>query len=166
MEENTIKKDPFYNHIEKWIMVFCLAMMCIITFVNVITRYFFSFTFSWAEQISRILFVWLTFSGISFCALKSGHLKVTVLGSVFHKAGGAISLFGDLVSILFGFYACYHITTIFVKNIISNQVFSAIPGLPVWVMYLPGVIFTFTFSLRLIQVSLIPAIKRKGGRKA
>lgn len=158
--EKPKKKEKFINSIEMNILAFCFAIMCIITMVNVITRYFFSFTFSWAEQLTKILFVWFTFSGISYAGYKCAHLKVTALESFLPKRiGRIILLIGDIISVLFGFATSYYILTIVISIIQRGQTFPSMPWLSAWVMYIPGVIFMFTFALRVIQSGLIPGIK-------
>jgi len=158
MEEFTKKVATFDNFEEK-VMVFCLSLMTIITFVNIITRYCLAFTFSWAEQITRILFVWLTFSGISYCGFKAQHLKVNVIELLLPKClGKGIAIFGDLMTILYCVGASYLISRIMLHDVTSKQMFAAIPQLPVWVMYLPGVFFTALTCVRVFQTGIIPKI--------
>lgn len=86
-----------WNHIEIAVIILFFSLMCLVTFGSVITRYFFSFTFSWTEQFSRICFVIITFAGISWAASKGAHLKVTVLTAVMpHKVEQVMILFGDI----------------------------------------------------------------------
>ena len=49
-------KTPWYNKIEMAIIVVLFSCMTLITFGSVVSRYCFSFTFSWAEQLTRVMF--------------------------------------------------------------------------------------------------------------
>lgn len=54
-----------------------LALMGILTFSNIVLRYFFNYSITWTEEMSRFLFVWLIFLG-AIGALKDGnHLGFT-----------------------------------------------------------------------------------------
>lgn len=57
MEENR-KKVPFYNQIEKYMIVSMFLVMTVIIALNVVTRFVFNFTLSWGEQLARLLLVW------------------------------------------------------------------------------------------------------------
>ena len=46
MEENR-KKVPFYNQIEKYMIVSMFLVMTVIIALNVVTRFVFNFTLSW-----------------------------------------------------------------------------------------------------------------------
>ena len=63
MEENR-KKVPFYNQIEKYMIVSMFLVMTVIIALNVVTRFVFNFTLSWGEQLARLLLVWTSFAGI------------------------------------------------------------------------------------------------------
>ena len=51
--EQTEKKEPFYNQIEKYIIVCMFLVMTVIIALNVVTRFVFNFTLSWGEQLAR-----------------------------------------------------------------------------------------------------------------
>lgn len=44
--EQTEKKEPFYNQIEKYIIVCMFLVMTVIIALNVVTRFVFNFTLS------------------------------------------------------------------------------------------------------------------------
>lgn len=66
------------------VMVLCLAAMCLMVFGNVILRHFFNSGLNVAEELSRFMFIWLTFLG-AIVALREGeHLGVDILVSRMH----------------------------------------------------------------------------------
>lgn len=163
MEEKTTGKSK----IEEYILAVLFAAMVVITAVNVFTRYCLAYTFSWAEQVTRILFVWITMVGVSLAGLQGKHLKVTALNMVLPKKTGKIVLFiGNIISAIFGVIIAYYIFSLILNMLEYAQTFSAVPWLPVWVMYIPGVIFMLGFVIRLFQGEIIPAIKEfKNGKE-
>ncbi len=62
-----------------WFSVAAMSIMLAVTFFSVISRYAFSFTFDWAEELSRFLFVWSVFLGSALIMGENGHLAVEFL---------------------------------------------------------------------------------------
>lgn len=57
----------------------CLAVMAILVFGNVVLRYGFNSGLMFSEEISRLLFVWLTFLGTILASREHAHLGVDSL---------------------------------------------------------------------------------------
>ena len=153
MEENR-KKVPFYNQIEKYMIVSMFLVMTVIIALNVVTRFVFNFTLSWGEQLARLLLVWTSFAGISWAGMINAHMRVTALSLAFKKNPKIfeiIYLLGDIVAVIYGFYLSWQIfgVRILVKN--QGQVLSALPLVPKWIMYLAGVLGMAGMSIRIIQ---------------
>ena len=136
-------------------MVVLLSIIVVILTVSVVTRYIFSFTFSWAEELSRFLLVWAMCAGISWCGKSGDHLTVTALANAFHKkapsAEATIFWIGDIINVLFGFYMAYRLWIVTSTVMKSHQVFTSMPFLPKWLMYFAGVLAMLGMSLRTIQ---------------
>lgn len=60
-------------------MVLCLAAMCVMVFGNVVLRHVFDSGINTSEELSRFLFIWLTFLGAIVVAREGGHLGVDML---------------------------------------------------------------------------------------
>jgi TRAP-type C4-dicarboxylate transport system permease small subunit len=67
------------------VMVVCLAAMCVMVFGNVVLRHFFNSGLNIAEELSRFMFIWLTFLGAIVAMRDGGHLGVDIL--VRHLSG-------------------------------------------------------------------------------
>lgn len=148
------KKTPWYDLIEWFIIVILFACMTAITFSTVVTRYIFNFTLSWAEQMSRLLFVWVSFAGISWAGRINAHNRVTVVAVIFGKKQNIAEIFltlGDILGILFGFYMAKLTYDVMVKIYVTGQVLPSMTWCPKWVMYLPGVLGMIGMSLRITQ---------------
>ncbi len=57
----------------------CLASMAVLVFGNVVLRYGFNSGIAFSEEISRLLFVWLTFLGTILASREHAHLGVDSL---------------------------------------------------------------------------------------
>ena len=60
-------------------MAFALSLMVVLVFGNVVLRYFFNSGITWSEEMSRYLFVWLTFLGAIGAFKDKEHLGVDML---------------------------------------------------------------------------------------
>ena len=67
------------DNFEEIICLVALAVMTILTFTNVVTRYVFNFSMNFAEEISTYLFVLLSLFGASIAAKRGAHLGFTLL---------------------------------------------------------------------------------------
>ncbi len=145
-------KAPFHDNIEINVIIVLFTLMLAITAFTVASRYLFSFTFSWAEQLTRIMFVWITFAGISWAGKLGVHMRVSAVASILGaRLGRRLILFGDAVTVFFGFYMAYKIFMILHVVYTKGQIFATVPWIPVWVMYLAGVLGMTGLSLRVIQ---------------
>ena len=146
MEENR-KRVPFYNQIEKYMIVSMFLVMTVIIALNVVTRFVFNFTLSWGEQLARLLLVWTSFAGISWAGMINAHMRVTALSLMFKKNPKifeTIYFLGDIVAVIYGFYLSWQIFG--VMMLVKNQ-----GQVSKWIMYLAGVLGMAGMSIRIIQ---------------
>jgi TRAP-type C4-dicarboxylate transport system permease small subunit len=64
----------FVEHAEEGFLVFLMAVMTVVAFVNVVTRYFIRFALAFTEEIVVSLFVWLTLLGTAI-AFRQGRIS-------------------------------------------------------------------------------------------
>lgn len=61
------------------LMALALGVMVVLVFGNVVLRYVFNSGIAWAEEISRLMFVWLIFLGAILALRHHSHLGVELL---------------------------------------------------------------------------------------
>lgn len=83
--------DGFFRVLE-FAMVTCLAAMVVMVFGNVVLRYAFDSGIAVSEELSRYLFVWLTFVGAVVVARENAHMGVETLVARFGERGRAICM--------------------------------------------------------------------------
>ena len=95
--------------IEDWLAVILLAALALITFVNVLVRYFTDQSFAWTEEISVFLLIVLTMTGGSMAFVRNHHIRIEILadnGSPRRQrimaliANGCVLLFFVLLTVL------------------------------------------------------------------
>ncbi|MFC0220816.1 TRAP-type C4-dicarboxylate transport system permease small subunit [Pseudochelatococcus lubricantis] len=62
--------------VNRWILIVLLAVMSLIVFANVCSRYLSNFSIPWSEEVARHLMVWLTFLGAGPVLRAGGHIAV------------------------------------------------------------------------------------------
>lgn len=146
------KKNPWYDNIEKVLLLILLSVMLVILFVNVVTRFGFKYTATWSEQAVRLMFIWASFTGTSLAGMTGAHLRVTICTMVLgEKRGKKLMLAGDVLLVVFCWYLAYKIFGVMMVVFETKQTYPAIPWLPVWQQYFAGVLGIIGLSLRIIQ---------------
>ena len=79
----------------------CLAIMVVLVFGNVVLRYTMNSGITVSEELSRWLFVWLTFMGAVVALREHGHLGTDVLVSRLPAAGKKVCLVLAQISMLY-----------------------------------------------------------------
>ena len=88
-------------------MVLVMAVMTLVAFVNVVTRYFIRLSLAFTEEIVVSLFVWLTLLGTAIAFRQGAHLGFSFLvdrapkalqrASIWFAAALGVVLFGVLI---------------------------------------------------------------------
>jgi len=137
-----------YFHLLKIIIALCLALMVILVFGNVVLRYGFNMGITMSEELSRWLFVWLTFLGAIVVLREHGHLGVDLVVKALPTLGKKVCL---VVANLLMLYA----TWLFLKGswqqtLINLEVSAPVTGLSVGWFYGVGIVFSVSAGLILL----------------
>ena len=90
------------EHLEEGLVAFLMAAMTVLTFVQVIARYVFNYSFVWALELNGVLFAWLIFVGMSYGVRVGAHIGVDALVKAFGKSTQrAVAIVATLVCIAY-----------------------------------------------------------------
>jgi C4-dicarboxylate transporter DctQ subunit len=67
------------ERLEEGLLALLLGVMVSITFMQVIARYIFNYSFVWALEVTTVLFAWLIFLGMSYGVRVGSHIGVDAL---------------------------------------------------------------------------------------
>ena len=67
------------DNLEEYLLALLLALMVLLVFIQVVSRYALHRSLSYTEELVRYLFVWSTFLGAGAALKRDRHLKVDVL---------------------------------------------------------------------------------------
>lgn len=131
------KKEHF--RLNEWIAAILLFSMAMIAFVNVLSRYFFHFSFAATEEITINFFVWLTLIGSGIAFERGAQLGMVTLYNIFPgRFKKFVILFSALLSaLLFALVDLIMIQTIYAELTLFHSTSAAL-GIPI-VSYYVGV---------------------------
>jgi len=163
--EHTMAEKRKY-HLDELLGAFFLAVMALITFVNVINRYFFSASLAFSEEITISLFVWITLLGISMAFRRGSNLQMTNLYDRFSPKFKRISI---AASGLIGFgvfsFLIYNSCREIYRNMTFYHTTSEALGLPTWIYSLGTPVFSL-FILKEIITGALKGIRENSSTRA
>ena len=130
-------------------VVAALAGMVVMVFGNVVLRYGFDSGITATEEVSRYLFVWLTFMGAVVAMRRHEHLGVDTVVKLLPRGGKrALAVIGDLAMLyccgLF-FWGSLKLTQI------NLTAYAAVTKLPLAVVYAVGLVTSVMIALMLVE---------------
>ena len=91
------------EHLEEGLITFLMAAMTLVTFMQVVARYVFNYSFVWALELTGVMFAWLIFVGMSYGVRVGAHIGVDAV--VKSLAPGTARLVGMVATLLCIVYA-------------------------------------------------------------
>jgi TRAP-type C4-dicarboxylate transport system permease small subunit len=70
---------------ETFLMASCTLTLVAVIFIEVVCRYVLFISTAWAEELSRYLFIWLTYIGSAYAIDEGGHIEIDVCKQVLEK---------------------------------------------------------------------------------
>lgn len=116
-------------------LVASTTAMCIVIFIQILTRYVLSYSLPWAEECGRFLFLALSYLGISSGMKNQGHLRVDIFVMYMprhtEKFFNILSMFVSALFFLFIVWAGSQMT---LKVYRIEQLAVSLP-LPIWMVW-------------------------------
>jgi len=136
--------------VKKWIDGYCkllsyaiaaaLAVMVVLVFGNVFMRYAFNSGFAVSEELSRWLFVWLTFLGAVVALRDNAHLGTDMLIGRLGPAGKKVCMGLSLLLMLFCLWLLFKGS--YDQTLINWETTSAVMEVSVSYFYASGMVFS------------------------
>ena len=130
-------------------MVAMLALMVVLVFGNVVLRYAFNSGITVSEELSRWLFLWMTFLGAIVALKEHGHLGTDALVSRLPKAGKKACLLIGQVLMLYVTWLLLRGS--WTQTMINLEVEAPVTGASVAIFYGAGVMFAVSAAVLLAR---------------
>jgi TRAP-type transport system small permease protein len=138
-----------FCHALEVLMALALAVMVVLVFGNVVLRYALNSGITVSEEVSRWLFVWLTFLGAVVAIKEHGHLGTDMLVARLPKAGKKACL-------IVGHLLMLYVTWLLLDGSLAQSkinwaVEAPVTGASVAIFYGSGVFFAIFAALLLLR---------------
>jgi TRAP-type C4-dicarboxylate transport system permease small subunit len=130
-------------------MVACLAVMVVLVFGNVVLRYAFNTGISISDELSRWLFVWMTFMGAIVALRDRGHLGTDFLVGRLGPWGKKLCLAAGYLLMLFVCWLLF--SGALAQTRINHETTSAAMEAPMSWFYASGMLFAVSAALLLVH---------------
>jgi TRAP-type transport system small permease protein len=137
-----------YFHLLKLVTVVCLALMVILVFGNVVLRYGFNTGITVSEELSRWLFVYVTFLGAIVAMREHAHLGVDSLVKRLPPIGKKICLVVSQLLMLFATWLFLQGSWLQTNINLHNA--APASGMSVGIVYAAGIIFSISVGFILL----------------
>jgi len=92
----------WFERLEEGLIALLLAVMTIVTFMQVVARYVFNYSFVWALELVTFLFAWLIFLGMCYGVRMGSHIGVDALVKVLGpRAARAVTALATVLCIVY-----------------------------------------------------------------
>lgn len=89
----------------KWCIILGMAGMVLVVFLQITSRYLFSFSLGWSEEVARLLFICIVFLGAAILARREQHLTVTIFTEMFQgRLRHFAAAFASFVALVCSYY--------------------------------------------------------------
>jgi TRAP-type transport system small permease protein len=137
-----------YCRLLEVLIALALAVMVVLVFGNVVLRYAFNSGITVSEEVSRWLFVWLTFLGAIVALKEHGHLGSDMLVSRLPTGGKKLLLVIGHVLMLYITWLLF--TGSLAQAKINWEVEAPVTGASVAIFYSAGIVFSVSAGLFLL----------------
>jgi TRAP-type transport system small permease protein len=133
----------------EWTVISVLGLMVVLVFGNVVLRYGFNSGIIFTEEVSRFLFVWMTFVGSVLTLRNNAHLGVQTLTKLLPLKWKKVCKFtSDTLTLI-----CCILLTIGAWRVIDLNLVNIAPvsGIPLGVIYMACIICSVGMGVLLID---------------
>lgn len=139
------------DYFEAIFMVILLFVMSIFIGLQVFMRYVMQNSLAWSEELSRYMYIYMLYLGISYGVRTNRHLRISIIQNLLKQKGQKVlSLFSDILFLAFAVIVVINSTDV-ARSIANFGQITASTGMPMYIVYM-GVPIGFSLViLRLLQ---------------
>ncbi len=142
-----------WDKIERAMAAITITGAFILTFVEVIARFIFSYSFYWAKEYIIFFVIWSTFLGSSQVLKKSRHIRLSVFVDILPKKG---QQYFELLNIVMGmvFSTALAISgyNLVVDAYVKGVTTTSLAKTPLWVPYMIMPVAGVLFFIRFLEL--------------
>ena len=141
------------ERLEEVLIAFLLAAMTLVSFGQVVARYVFDYSFTWALELTMVCFAWLIFLGIPYGVRIGSHIGVDALvkslgPKAARVAGTAAATLCVVYSVILLYGSWSYVTKMYELDVNMDD----LPQVPIWA---PRSILVFCYALLVLRFSQV-----------
>lgn len=165
-EKNFLQKLIYgYDQFEEKLLCASLVFTTLVIFMQIIMRSIFNSSITWSEELTRYIFIWQIWLGVSIAERENEHIYLEIVNSLVksEKIKGVIQIIADLIMIAFNAFLVVKGFEL-VQQMISRGNVSGAMRMPMYYVYLALPVSSFILCLRLVGKTFV-RIKMLFGKK-
>ncbi len=143
-----------FDNFEELLGSVILVVMAVITFANVVTRYFIFYALAFTEEVTINLFVWLVMLGTAIAFKKGANLSMTFVYDKLPARGRKFCFFASTALSLAFFGLLGYLGYVQVADEIALSVTSSSLAIPVWWYTISLPVFSALIFIRILQAAI------------
>jgi C4-dicarboxylate transporter DctQ subunit len=153
--------DQVISFINRYIAAIGISAGVALAFGNVVARYVFDSSLTWAAELTVYLFLWSTFFGAAYCFKQDAHISINILlEKVSPITAKTLMLSSHIITLIFlfavGYYGFEYVLFVHELEEVSVDL-----ELPMWIIYLVIPVSFFFASYRvgekIVEIIKTPA---------
>lgn len=113
--------DKILSFFEDWTLFISVMVALLALFFNVILRYGFNYSLAWSEEVVREVIMYTTFIGCSVAVKNRSMIKIDALYQLVPRVRFPLSIFSNLVILVFSVMMIYYGTVMAILQVDTNQ---------------------------------------------
>jgi C4-dicarboxylate transporter DctQ subunit len=143
----------WFHRLEEGLIAFLLAAMTLVSFSQVVARYVFNYSFTWALELTMVLFAWLIFLGIPYGVRIGSHIGVdSLVKALGPKAGRTVGTAAASLCVVYSVILLYGSWSYVTKMYVLDVNMDDLPMVPIWV---PRTVLVLSFVLLVVRFSQV-----------
>ena len=138
------------KYFEEVLMAALLTGIVLVMFFQIILRFVFNTALPWPEELSRYMFVWLSFLGMSYSVKCKNSLKVDIVETLVPKLKTPLGIIQDLVFLGFAVVIIF-LGLDSLQTMWAHPQLSPAARIPMWTVYVSLFVAACLSVIRLIQ---------------
>lgn len=145
-----------YDQFEEKLLCASLIFTTLIIFMQIIMRSIFNSSITWSEELTRYIFIWQIWLGVSIAERENDHIYLEIVNSVVKNETikEIVRIIANLIMIAFNIFLVVKGSEL-VRQMIARGNVSGAMRMPMYYVYLALPVSSFILLLRLIGKTLV-----------
>lgn len=152
----------YYDSFEEKLLIFSLVFNVILVFTQIVMRSIFNTSLSWSEELSRYIFIWQTWMGVSIAFREGEHIRVNMIYEIIksEKIKGVIKEIANIIWLVFNLFLAYQGFKL-LQSMVQRNALSSGMRLPLVYVYAALPVSAVILSIRMILNYFIKEDKKE-----